>query len=244
MNKITLLGTGTNTIQKDRMASSVLIQSGDQNIVFDMGRGITQRLLEINIKQNDVEHMIISHFHPDHVSDLIPYIHAGLWSISDKRTKDLIIHAPIGGKELIEDIIIDKLIPSYHMKDDFKVMVEEIEGKSFFIGKMKFDVTILQPANNHAINFTLGEKKVGLSGDFDFSEDAIDFLNGLDFAVIDAGHSSQEQVIELAVQSQVKKIIMSHLYRDDDVKMMNKKANKARYKGELIKGEDLMSFNF
>lgn len=244
MNKLTLLGTGTNTIQKSRMASSVLIENGKSKIIFDMGRGITQRLLDLKIQQDEIEHIIISHFHPDHISDLIPYIHAALWSTLDKRTKDLVIHGPKGIKELIHNVIIEKLVPSYKMKDDFKIITKEISEKGFNINNQTFKVSVLQPANNHAIKFQLNKKKIGLTGDFHFSQEVIDFLKGLDLAVIDAGHSSKQDIVKLAVKSQVKKIIMSHLYKEYDTDDMNQIAKKAGYKGKFIKGEDLMSFDF
>ncbi len=88
-NRIVLLGTGTCQLQTHRMASSVLVELDDLRLVYDLGRGIANRLAEIGMKQDDVEHVVLSHFHPDHLSDLIPYLQATSWSRIDPRAKDL-----------------------------------------------------------------------------------------------------------------------------------------------------------
>ena len=74
--RITLLGTGTCQIQRHRMASSILVEFDTFRLLYDCGRGITQRLLELNLQNNDIQQIVLSHFHPDHISDLIVFLHA------------------------------------------------------------------------------------------------------------------------------------------------------------------------
>ena len=80
MSSLTLLGTGTCQIEHNRRASSVLIELEGLPVLFDCGHGVVQRLLEVGIRHRDVEHVVLSHFHPDHVSDLVPLLQAGAWS--------------------------------------------------------------------------------------------------------------------------------------------------------------------
>jgi ribonuclease BN (tRNA processing enzyme) len=96
MSSIILLGTGTCQIECERRASSVLIQLDDMPVLFDCGHGIWQRLLEAGISHNELNHIVVSHFHPDHISDLIPILHAGAWSRRNPRTTDLHIYGPSG----------------------------------------------------------------------------------------------------------------------------------------------------
>ena len=65
----------------------------------------------------------------------------------------------------------------------------------------------------------------------------------VDFAVIDAGHPTDEEVVQLAVKTNVPTIVLSHLYRETDENQIRKEARKAGYKGNLIVGKDRMSFN-
>lgn len=67
-----LPGTVTRQLQADRMPSAVLIECDTVRFVYDSGRGITQRPTLWNIRQDDLSHIVISHFHPDYFSDIIP----------------------------------------------------------------------------------------------------------------------------------------------------------------------------
>ncbi len=92
MSSITLLGTGTCEFLEERRASSVLIQLDEVLVLFDCGHGVVQRLLEVGVQHNELNHIAVSHFHPDHVSDLVPFLHASAWSRRNPRTTDLHIY--------------------------------------------------------------------------------------------------------------------------------------------------------
>src|SRR5204863_6434583 len=96
MSIITLLGTGTCQIEVERRASSVLLDLEGTYVLFDCGHGVVQRLLEAGVGHNQLEHIVLSHFHPDHVSDIIPFLQAGAWSQRDPRTTDIHIYGPAG----------------------------------------------------------------------------------------------------------------------------------------------------
>src|SRR5437764_2098982 len=104
MSSITLLGTGTCQIEHERRASSVLLQLDEMAILFDCGHGIVQRLLEAGIQHNELNHIVVSHFHPDHVSDLVPFLHAGAWSRRNPRTTGLHIYGPPGIQQFIDGL--------------------------------------------------------------------------------------------------------------------------------------------
>lgn len=101
MSKITILGSGTTNLSPTRNAASVLIQRGGKNLVYDFGRGTATQLAKLGLKQNDIQHVVLSHYHPDHVTDLLPYFHAASWSQIDKRTKNLTIY----GQPSIEEFM-------------------------------------------------------------------------------------------------------------------------------------------
>ena len=44
--KVTLLGTGTPAPRLDRMGPSILVEAGDAKLLFDCGRGTTQRIYQ------------------------------------------------------------------------------------------------------------------------------------------------------------------------------------------------------
>jgi len=236
-DRLVLLGTGTCQLQPERRASSVLVEVGASRFVFDMGRGIAERLAALPLRQDDVEHIVVSHFHADHLSDLIPYLHAASWSQIDPRHRDLHIHGPAGLEHLLETLFgalgRDSLIaPAY------TVHVHEIAAGAQEIADLECDWVSLPPAGNHGLRFRVGERTVALTGDSDFHPREIEFLSGVDLAVIDAGHPSDEEIVDLAVASGAARILCSHLYRPLDGVRLTEQAAVRGYEGVIEVAED------
>jgi len=240
--KITLLGTGTCQIQSHRMASSVLIELGNLKVIYDIGRGICQRLNQLGFKQKDIKHIVLSHFHPDHCSDLIPFLHAASWSKIDPRKTQLNIYSPIGFKNRYIKLL-KIFTPGKLVNDNYKVKIHKISQHKFSIGKYKFIFSKLPPINNHGLKFTFNHKTYAITGDSDFHQQEIDFIKNTDLAIIDSGHITDKDIIDLSVETQAKKIVCYHQYRELDEKKLNSQAKKQDYQGKIIVGQDLMSFN-
>jgi len=239
--KITLLGTGTCQLQTHRAGSSVLVELEDLLFVYDIGRGVTARLAELGMRQDDLQHIILSHYHADHISDLIPLLQASCWSRTDPRSKALHIYGPKGLEVQIMRLI-SLFGPDELKRDTFNVHLHEIREQSFSIGNHEFAFVNLPPVNNCGLKFNVRGRTYAFTGDSNVHHQEIAFLKDVDFAIIDAGHPTDEEVVRLAVETQVPKLILSHLYRETDENEIRQKAVQAGYKGELIVGEDLMSF--
>lgn len=241
MSSITLLGTGTCQIEHERRASSVLLELDGVLILFDCGHGVVQRLLEAGISHDKLNHVVLSHFHPDHVSDLIPLLQAGAWSRRDPRSTDLHIYGPRGVQRLVDGLM--KLFePSSFTQPSYKVRVREITEEQFEIRRQHFEFISLPPAGNHGLHFAWRGKRYALTGDSHFHEQEIAFLSEVDLAIIDSGHLEDQQIVLLAAKSQAKVIVCSHLYREIDASRLQSQAAEWGYTGTILVGRDLMSF--
>jgi ribonuclease BN (tRNA processing enzyme) len=241
MSTITLLGTGTCQIEFERRASSVLIQLDALPVLFDCGHGVVQRLLEADISHNELNHIVVSHFHPDHISDLVPFLHAGAWSRRNPRTSDLHIYGPAGLQQIIDGFkgIFGE---SALQQPAYDVLVHEVHGEGFSIDEYDFDFVSLPPAGNHGLRFRWQGKKYAITGDSNFHEHEIAFLHKVNLAIIDSGHLEDDEIVQLAVASQAKTIVCSHLYREIDAPKLQSLAEKIGYEGTILVGRDLMSF--
>lgn len=239
--RIVLLGTGTCQLQTHRMASSILVEVDDLRLVYDLGRGIAHRLVEQGLRQDDVEHIVLSHFHPDHLSDLIPYLHAAAWSQIDPRGKDLHIYGPIG-LEVQLMRLMSLFGPDNIACERFRVHLHEIRGDRFTIGSRELGFCDLPPADNRGLELTVEGKTYAFTGDSSYHEQEVAFLRRADLAVIDAGHPTDDEILELAVRTRVPRIVCSHLYRELDEAALNEAARARGYPGRLIVGRDGMTF--
>jgi ribonuclease BN (tRNA processing enzyme) len=241
MSSITLLGTGTCQVEHERRASSVLLELDGLPILFDCGHGVLQRLLEAGVSHDRLNHVVLSHFHPDHVSDLVPLMQAGAWSRRDPRASDLHIYGPRGLHSVVGGLM-DIFGLSSFTQPSYAVHTHEVTAERFEIETRSFDFVSLPPAGNHGLRFAWGGKRYALTGDSHFHAQEVAFLKDVDFAVIDSGHLEDEQIVQLAVQSQARRIVCSHLYRAIDAPRLQARAAGEGYTGTILVGRDLMSF--
>lgn len=241
MSTLTLLGTGTCQIEFERRASSVLLELEHTPIVFDCGHGVVQRLLECGVRHCEVEHIVLSHFHPDHVSDLVPFLQAGAWSQHDPRSTDVHIYGPVGVRRLV-DGLMTLFNPKSFQQPSYQVVVHEITEERMTIAGHAFEFLSLPPAGNHGLRFIWNHKTYAITGDSYFHQEEIAFLRDVDLAIIDSGHIKDEEIVDLAVASQAKVIVCSHLYRALDADTLQMAAVQKGYRGTILVGRDLMSF--
>ena len=241
MSSLTLLGTGTCQIEFERRASSVLLELNNTYILFDCGHGVIQRLLEVGVQHNQIHHVVLSHFHPDHVSDLIPFLQAGAWSRQNPRTQDLHIYGPAGVKRIV-DGLITLFGESSLKKPHYAIHVHEIAAGPYNIGEFAAESASLPPSGNHGLRFSWNGKSYAITGDSNFHKEESAFLSGVDVAIIDSGHIEDNEIAQLAAQTQAHTLICSHLYRELDAEQLQKQAVEQGYRGNIIVGNDFMSF--
>ena len=241
MSSLTLLGTGTCQIEHERRASSVLLELDDTHILFDCGHGIVQRLLEVGVEHNQLQHIVFSHFHADHISDIIPFLQAGAFSRRNPRTSDVHIYGPAGVRAII-DGLMQVFGTAALQRPTYEVIVHEVPTGPCEIAERRFDFLSLPPAGNHGLRFAWRGKRYAITGDSYFHAEEIAFLRDVDLAVIDSGHITDEEIVQLAVVSQVKTMLCSHLYREIDARHLQALAEQQGYEGTILVGRDLMSF--
>ena len=132
--------------------------------------------------------------------------------------------------------------PDTLVREHFQVHLHETRGDQLTVGGLPFNFVDLPPADNRGLKFHHGGQTYAFTGDSDFHPQEIEFLRGVDLAVIDSGHPTDEEILKLAVETQVPRIVCSHLYRELDEEEMNERASGQGYGGRLIIGQDLMSF--
>ena len=101
--KLTLLGTGCPSVDFKRCGSSNLICSKKTKILVDCGSGVTQRLHQSGNSSADIDALLLTHLHTDHVVDLYQLIISS-WH-SDRNTIWK-IYGPKGTKKFIDKIFL------------------------------------------------------------------------------------------------------------------------------------------
>jgi ribonuclease Z len=103
--KITLLGTGTPVPSIERFGPSTLVEAGTEKLLFDVGRGTTQRLWQLAIPLRAITNVFFTHYHSDHTVGL-PDLWLSGWlpAAFGQRTTALPVWGPSGIKELTTNL--------------------------------------------------------------------------------------------------------------------------------------------
>jgi len=94
--KLTILGSGTCVPYSRRGSSGYVVKLLNTKLILDCGNGTTWKLGKIGINYLEIDHIFITHFHPDHTADLIPFLFATKNPYGSTREKPLHLWGPPG----------------------------------------------------------------------------------------------------------------------------------------------------
>ena len=99
--KVTLLGTGNPRPVMSRFGPSILVEAGKEKLVFDCGRGASQRLDQLKIPFSEITALFLTHLHSDHTVG-IPDLWLTGWVMG--RTTPLAVWGPEGTKAMMQHL--------------------------------------------------------------------------------------------------------------------------------------------
>ena len=219
--EITFLGTGVGIPQAGRVQSGVLVDIEGKLLLFDCGCGVLGRILESRHKHTDIDGIVLTHLHLDHVGDVLALIKAN-WLV--KKT-DMRLYGPQGTREWFE-----KTLDAYdYLKDRFTVDITELSpGDEFTPEWAGADCTIrcaktVHTDNSLAYRIESGAKSVVYTGDtepcdtvMELAEDADLLIHECSFPLgLPMTNHTTPDMFTLMLEEHpinVKELYLTHLY--------------------------------
>ncbi|MFK7800508.1 MAG: MBL fold metallo-hydrolase [Anaerolineae bacterium] len=99
--EITLLGTGTPT-NPHRFQSAVLVEIGEDKLLFDAGRGAVHQMYQAGVEVKGVNPVFITHHHFDHINDLFDVI---ISTAMAGRDRPLQVYGPAGTQQIVTALL-------------------------------------------------------------------------------------------------------------------------------------------
>ena len=187
--ELTLLGTGCPKVDFKRFGPSNLVTTNNTNILIDCGSGVTQRLDQIKVSTANIDALLLTHLHSDHVVDLYQLI---ISSWHSYRIKPWLIYGPKGTKKFVSKIMDawkDERLQriKYESRSSslaFKTIIKEFKSKgNLKIKDLKikyFEVDHKPVKYAYGFNFYSKNKKLTISGDTKPCENLMQFAQKAD----------------------------------------------------------------
>jgi ribonuclease Z len=151
--KINFLGTSASIPSANRNPTSILIRYNDENILVDCGEGTQRQMRKAKLNPCNINKILITHWHGDHVFGL-----PGLFQTLalSSYNKEMLIFGPKGTKEFMKNFI-RVFIPVFKFKADVNEVAKNgifFETEEFYIESefMKHGIPV------YAYNFVIKDK--------------------------------------------------------------------------------------
>jgi ribonuclease BN (tRNA processing enzyme) len=252
--KITFLGTGVIVPTKKRAFPGLLVEIGNEKLLFDCGPCTIHRLIKLGVDISLLKHVFITHFHIDHVLDYIALVK--IRALTGRE--ELNVYGPKGLEKFNKDVFENILAFSYMSKDlkcfEFLKVKEAMEG---IVEKTKNWVVTCTPVlhfNGVAYRIDSHGKSVVYSGDSASDENIIKLSKNADLLIHECSYPDEKSLLglhtipsklaDIARKSNVKKLVLNHLYPECDGREKEMvKEIKEKFDGEVMVAEDMMEID-
>jgi len=224
--QVILLGVGTPPPIMHRFGPATLVIAGDKYLLFDAGRGVTQRLWQDRIPLGRVDVLFLTHLHSDHVVGIPDLMLTGwLKSPFGRRKGNFDVRGPAGTESMmahlykayeadIEIRVKDQKFSRVGVTPDARDIVP---GPVFHEGGVK--VTAIEVNHGKNIKPTVGYRidykgrSVVISGDTKYYPPLAKAAKGVDLFI----HSIAGARKELLASAKIWGLIMAHHTNAEDV---------------------------
>lgn len=245
MANITFLGTSKAVPNRDHENTHLIIQTSGRVILIDCAGNPVVRLDQAEIDPLTITDLILTHFHPDHVSGL-PLLLMDMWLMGRKESLNI-----FALKDVIERV--EKMMDLYDWRDwdgFYPVVFHPLPNKELMPlietdGVKVWASPLCHMVPSIGIRMQFPGVSACYSSDTAPCEALIRLAENVDVLIHEAtgegsGHTSPEQAGEIAQRVGVKKLVLIHYPPEIDVDEWVRKA-KEHFRGEVTIAKDLMT---
>ena len=244
---VTVVGSGTVAPRLGRRQSCVVIESGGETLVFDLGSGAVRGMLHAGIDPFAVDRIFFTHFHPDHTVDVVPLLFSMKYGADEPRERPLRISGPEPFERFwgtVTDVWGEWMI------GDYPTEITELPhacGSPLELpgGRLSWAPAKHQP---ESIAYRLDSETGGVvyTGDTEYSESVVELARGAHTMLIECsfpdqspvpGHLTPSNVAKIASEAGVGRIVLTHLYPAADALDLPTEVGRG-FDGEIVVAHD------
>lgn len=253
MAEVILLGTGSAWSGPARENSYMLVRGATTNLLVDCAGSPAQRLAQIGVSPAAIDHIILTHNHPDHIYGF-PIFMLNAWMAGRRELLNV-----YGLKETNESAkMLLRAVGTRNFPNFFQVKYHTVEPNSITaiasIGE--FDVSAAPsihfvPTIGVRVTDRATRKSFAYSSDTSPTHSTVELARGVNLLFHEAttwntsseGHSSALEAGAIATEADVPELILLHLPPDVDAEKWRAAAAES-YRGKIVVAKDFDRFEF
>jgi len=243
--ELTILGSGTCIPVPNRGPSGLALSFGSHLIMFDGGGGSLRQMPKTGLDFRRIDFHCITHFHPDHVTDLVPLLFAMNYTVDFRRTDPLHILAPWGLKDFYEKMheVFGHWIEAHtyplHLCEAGET---EIDFRDFSTQTLP----MVHSAASIAFRVNAQGRSLVYSGDTDYCENIVKLGREADLLILECsfpdemkkeGHLTPRLAGRIAREASCRKLLLTHFYPFFEGHDIQKECQE-EFSGEIILASD------
>lgn len=247
--RLVTVGTGTVVPDPERASACHWVESGADCAILDCGAGALQGLARAGLPWGMANHLIISHFHADHIGEIAPLIFAMRHGLALPRTAPLQVWGPRGSERLFANLAA--AFGEWVTEPGFVVAVNELDpADEARLGELRLSVRATPHTEESlALRIVSGRATLGYTGDTGPDEGLSEFFAGVRVLLAECSlpddlvaenHLSPGSLGRMAAAAGVERLVVTHVYPQlagEDVPALIRRAG---YAGTVIMAHDGM----
>ena len=251
MSKLIILGSSNAISSKDSENTHMVLVGEEHIVMVDCVNNPIHRLGQAGVDFMDLTDLILTHFHPDHVSG-VPLLLMDMWLRGRKKPINIYgLHYTLDRMEKLMEMYSWEDWPNFFPVAFHRLPASEntplLDCDEFKI--ISSPVRHLIPTIGLRFEFKNNQKTLTYSCDTEPCVEVVRLASGADILIHEAsgaslGHSSAEQAGQIAAQAEVSKLYLIH-YPTGEYANGNLVAEaRQHYQGEVDLATDFMTLEF
>jgi len=257
MIRVIILGSGSIIPTRNRFASSIYVDTGSHKILLDCGPGTIEKMRHADINPWLIDGVLLTHFHIDHSSDLLPFLKLRAYDEDGKiaaNTTTIRIYGPRGLTNFLEQTIDHNKYYNYLSNvikyHSYTKICEMVENDVKDHDGLKIVSRPVKHSSGIMYRLEVKNKVLVFSGDTAFDPNIVEAAKNADLLIHECSfpkncligeHTSEDDLSQIVSLAKPRILVITHLYpawsgREAD--LVNKVAEK--FKCRIYIAHDLL----